>query len=212
MHVLIDLQVQSQAVSRALLSLKSLGWGLPCGSGVLGFPQCVAAAFHPCLRSPMVVFSLCVSLPKFPLSYKDIGHWIKAHPNPVGFPGCASGEEPRCQCRRCKTREFDPWVRKMPWSRKWKPNPVFLTPGESHRQRSLVGYSPWSCRESDTTEHTHSPVRAHLNLTTSAGMLFPAKVTFTGSRLMWILWGGWWWGTVQLSRAVFPGAWADPLE
>ena len=24
--------------------------------------------------------------------------------------------------------------------------------GKSHGQRSLVGYSPWSCKESDTTE------------------------------------------------------------
>ena len=31
--------------------------------------------------------------------------------------------------------------------------PVFL-PGESRGQRSLVGYSPWSRRESDTTEAT----------------------------------------------------------
>ena len=31
------------------------------------------------------------------------------------------------------------------WGRKWQPLPVFL-PGESHGQRSLVGYSPWSCR------------------------------------------------------------------
>ena len=31
------------------------------------------------------------------------------------------------------------------------PTPVFL-PGKSHGQRSLVGYSPWSCKESDTTE------------------------------------------------------------
>jgi len=37
--------------------------------------------------------------------------------------------------------EFDPWVRKIPWSRKWQPTPVFL-PGESHGQRSLEGYSP----------------------------------------------------------------------
>ena len=28
------------------------------------------------------------------------------------------------------------------WRRKWQPTPVFL-PGESHRQRSLAGYSPW---------------------------------------------------------------------
>ena len=31
---------------------------------------------------------------------------------------------------------FDPWVRMMPWRRKWQPTPVFLT-GESHGQRSL---------------------------------------------------------------------------
>ena len=36
-----------------------------------------------------------------------------------------------------------PWVRKIPWRRKWQPTPLFL-PGESHEQRSLVGYSPWS--------------------------------------------------------------------
>ena len=47
---------------------------------------------------------------------------------------------------------FDPWVRKIPW-RTWQPTPVFL-PGESHGQRSLVDYSPWGRRESDTTEAT----------------------------------------------------------
>ena len=39
---------------------------------------------------------------------------------------------------------------KIPCRRAWQPTPVFL-PGESHRQRSLVGYSPWDCKESDTT-------------------------------------------------------------
>ena len=48
---------------------------------------------------------------------------------------------------------FDPWVGKIPWRRKWQPTPVFL-PGESHGQRSLAGYSPWGCKESDTTEVT----------------------------------------------------------
>ena len=43
------------------------------------------------------------------------------------------------------------WVGKIPWRRAWQPTPVFL-PGESHGQRSLVGYSPWGCKESDTTE------------------------------------------------------------
>ena len=31
-------------------------------------------------------------------------------------------------------------------------DPPVLLPGESHGQRSLVGYSPWGCKESDTTE------------------------------------------------------------
>ena len=46
---------------------------------------------------------------------------------------------------------FDPWVGKIPWRREWLPTPVFL-PGESHAQRSLLGYSPWNHKESDTTE------------------------------------------------------------
>ena len=43
-------------------------------------------------------------------------------------------------------------VRK-PWRRAWQPTPVFL-PGESYGLRSLVGYSPWAYKESDTTEVT----------------------------------------------------------
>ena len=38
--------------------------------------------------------------------------------------------------------------------RKWQPAPVFL-PGESHGRRSLVGYSPRGCKESDMTEGLH---------------------------------------------------------
>ena len=46
---------------------------------------------------------------------------------------------------------FDPWVGKIPWRRKWQPTPVFL-PGEFHGQRSMVAYSPWGRKESDTTQ------------------------------------------------------------
>ena len=42
---------------------------------------------------------------------------------------------------------------RSPWRRAQQPIPVF-SPGESHRQRSLVGYSPWGGKESDTTEAT----------------------------------------------------------
>ena len=44
-----------------------------------------------------------------------------------------------------------PGSERSPWRKQWQPTPVFL-PGESHGQRSLAGYSPWGCTESDTTE------------------------------------------------------------
>jgi len=52
------------------------------------------------------------------------------------------------------TKQIDPWVWKIPWKRKWQSTPVLL-PGKSHGQRSWVGYSPWGCKESDTTEQLH---------------------------------------------------------
>ena len=42
-----------------------------------------------------------------------------------------------------------------PWRMNWQPTPVFLT-GGFHGQRSLVGYSPWNRKESDTTEQPTS--------------------------------------------------------
>ena len=74
----------------------------------------------------------------------------------LGFPGGASGKEPACQCRRHKRCGFDPWVRKISWRRAWQPILVCL-PGESHGQRSLAGYRPWGCKESDKTEAPKPP-------------------------------------------------------
>ena len=54
---------------------------------------------------------------------------------------------------------FDRWVRKIPWRRVWQPTLVFL-PGESHGPRSLAGYSPCDCKESDMTLVT-SHAQAH---------------------------------------------------
>ena len=53
--------------------------------------------------------------------------------------------------------QFSPWVRKIPWSSKWKPTPVFLS-AKFCGQRSLADYSPQGHKESDTTEHmrTHT--------------------------------------------------------
>ena len=62
------------------------------------------------------------------------------------------------QGRSHKRRGFHPWVRKIPWRRKWQLTPV-LSPGESHRQRSLVGYGPQCCRVGHDWTTTHSMKR-----------------------------------------------------
>ena len=52
------------------------------------------------------------------------------------------------------------WVRSLGWEdplekeMATQPTPVLL-PRESHGQRSLIGYSPWGRKESDTTERLH---------------------------------------------------------
>ena len=79
-------------------------------------------------------------------------HWL---------PRWLSGEESDCQGRR---HGFDPWVGKIPWRREWHPTPVLL-PGESHGQRSLVGYSPWGDKEYDNlvTEQQRAQTLQHCN-------------------------------------------------
>ena len=79
--------------------------------------------------------------------YKELSRWL-------------SGRESACQCMNHRRHEFDPWIRKIPWRRKWHPSPVFL-PGKSHGHRSLAGCSPW-CHKSDRTEHTRTHAHTHM--------------------------------------------------
>ena len=67
------------------------------------------------------------------------------------FPGGSYG---KVSARSVGEPGFDPWVRKIPWRRKQQPTPVLL-PGKFHGWRSLLGYSPWGHKESDTTEWLH---------------------------------------------------------
>ena len=69
----------------------------------------------------------------------------------LGLPWWLRGKS---VCLECRRPGFDPCIRKIPWRRKWQPTPVLL-PGESHGGRSLVGYSPWGRKESDTTKRLH---------------------------------------------------------
>ena len=57
---------------------------------------------------------------------------------------------------QCRKHGFNLWVKKIPWRKEW----------EFHGQSSVVGYSPWSCKESDVTEqltYTHTILKLHKN-------------------------------------------------
>ena len=79
----------------------------------------------------------------------------------MGFPSGTSGKESTCQRRRHKIPGFNPWVRNIPWKRAWQSTPGFL-PRTSHIQRSLTGYSPWGCKESDMTEWLSRQAHVHV--------------------------------------------------
>ena len=58
---------------------------------------------------------------------------------------CLSGSVGQSVCLQCGRPEFDPWVGKILWRRKWLPTPILL-PEKSHGQRSLVGSISWGHR------------------------------------------------------------------
>ena len=94
----------------------------------------------------------------------------------MGFPGGASSKEYACQYRRCKSLRFNPWVGKIPWSRKWLlVSALVFVPRKSRGQRSLAGHSPWGHKESAKTEHT----RTRLTCVEAAGEQFP-RLDFAG--------------------------------
>ena len=60
-----------------------------------------------------------------------------------------SGKESACQGKRCRRHGFDPWVGKIPWSRKWHSTPIFLISMGRGAWRAIVFRAP---KELDTTE------------------------------------------------------------
>ena len=68
---------------------------------------------------------------------------------------------------QCRRREFDPWVRKIPWRRKWQSTPVFL-PGKSMDRgawwvpvHGVIKIQTWlsmwhTQMHIDTQTHTHT--------------------------------------------------------
>ena len=68
----------------------------------------------------------------------------------LGFPG---GSDVKESAYNVGDLGSIPGSGRPSWRKALQPTEVFL-PGESHGQRSLVGYSPWNPKVSDATEHT----------------------------------------------------------
>ena len=71
----------------------------------------------------------------------------------LDFPDGSDSKESTCNAGGLG---LIPGLGRLPGGRHWLPTPVFL-PGDPHGQRSLVGHSPWGCKESDMTERLTPP-------------------------------------------------------
>ena len=87
------------------------------------------------------------------------GCLVELPPSPVATKDFPGGSGSKASVYNEADLGSIPGLGRFPWRRKWQSTPVLL-PGKSHGQRSLVGYSPWGCKELDTTErlHFHFPV------------------------------------------------------
>ena len=134
-HLLVSPQSTCSTPSRRL-----------CGSNTVSSPS---EHSKPRASPPSLFLTLRIPKSLFPRS--NTNAWL---------PCWLSGKEFCCQCRR---HGFNPWVGKILWRREWQPTPVFL-PGESHEQRSLVGYSPKGHKETRLNDGIHMCVciNAHI--------------------------------------------------
>ena len=97
---------------------------------------------HPCLVPDLRgnAFSFSLLRVMFPLNLSYIAlvaQMVKVSAYNVGDPGSIPGSE------------------RSPGEGNGNPLQYSFLPGKSHGRKSLVGYSPWGRKESDTTEQLH---------------------------------------------------------
>ena len=108
-----------------------------------------------------------------PTKYSSQGIWIFLW----GFPGGAS-KESSGQCRVHRRREFDPWVREVPWRRKRQFTPVFLS-GKPQRE-GLQATGPHRVGHNRARTHTgttEKDTRSDSIMQAVAGMGMPVRIT-----------------------------------
>ena len=84
---------------------------------------------------------------------------------PWAFSG---GKECACQCKRYKRRRFDPWVRKISWSRKSQPTPIFF-PGKFMDRGAW-----WAIIHGITRSQTQPRDQAYTQMCHSSGLSLPS--------------------------------------
>ena len=89
-----------------------------------------------------------------------------------GFKGLPGGSDGKESAYNAGDLSAIPGSWRFPWRKAWRPTPVSL-PGESHGQRSVVGYSPWGHRvRYDWVTNTHTQTHRHI--------MFPILFLFKG--------------------------------
>ena len=135
----------------------------------LGCFLCISPFRQPCMTQITDHLSYSISSFLCPSSYSYALNWSPQ--------GVLLVKNPPCQCRRGKRQGLDPRVGKIPQGRAWKPTPDLL-PGEFYGQRSLVGYGPQVCKESDATEvaqHAHTCFKLDWRFVIDMGALLYLK-------------------------------------
>ena len=101
---------------------------------------------------------LNMNILQWPFQFYQMLFW------PIGLSRWRSAKESTCWCRRHKRCGFDPWVGKIPWSRKWQLTLAFL-PRKFHGQRSL-GATAHRVTKSQTelSAYTHTHTHTHFDL------------------------------------------------
>ena len=107
------------------------------------------------------------------LGFSRQEHWSGSpFPSPMQeSEGGANCKEPTYQCRRCG---FDPWIGKIPWSRKRRPTPVFLL--ENPVDRGAWWATVRRVAESWTRLRVHTHTILKYKFESFDVLLFPSQI------------------------------------
>ena len=106
----------------------------------------------------------------------------------LGFPGGSDGKRIRLQCRRPQESSVRSLGQEDPLEKETITHSGIL-PGEAHGERSLAGYCPWGCKESDMTEwlSTHVVLSTNLNKTERHISIIKTQSIFTALKAPCVL-------------------------